>query len=116
MEAQPLTEGRPISRPCSLDAATVEAIGRALDAAAALLGGRKAMAEQLTRKTGQPIGASAIGNWKTRGVPIDHCMPIEDLTAEAVLQQGQGEKVTRAQLRPHDYFIHWPDLRQCKAN
>lgn len=51
---------------------------------------------------------SAIGNWKRRGVPFEHCTPIEDATAG---------KVTRADLRPHDYIKHWPDLRrsQCEA-
>lgn len=45
---------------------------------------------------------AAIGNWKSRGVPIEHCPEIERLTKKGV---------TRPQLRPTDWERIWPELR-----
>ena len=64
-------------------------------AAACIEGGRSALAERLG------VTPAAIGNWKSRGVPIEHCWEIERLT---------GGKVTRKQLHPGWARI-WPDLR-----
>lgn len=66
-----------------------------LDFAARLLSGRPAMARLLC------VRPSAIGNWKVRGVPWEHCPVIETLTAG---------RVTRAMLRPNDWQAMWPEL------
>lgn len=66
-----------------------------IDLAAAKVGGRQELAGVLGVKP------SAIGNWKVRGVPLEHCAAIERTTAGAV---------TRAELRPDDYWLIWPDL------
>jgi DNA-binding transcriptional regulator YdaS (Cro superfamily) len=66
-----------------------------LDHAAFLLGGRAALAEKLK------VTAAAVGNWKVRGVPIEHCPAIESLT---------GARVCRRQLRPADWAAIWPEL------
>jgi DNA-binding transcriptional regulator YdaS (Cro superfamily) len=46
---------------------------------------------------------AAVSQWRTgsRDVPIEYCLSIERAT------NGQ---VTRADLRPHDYWRIWPDL------
>lgn len=67
----------------------------ALDKAARLVGGRPTLASHLG------VTVSAIGNWKTRGVPLENCMPIERAT---------GGLVTRRDLRPGDWLEHWPEL------
>ena len=56
----------------------------------------------------EAVGVShqAISNWKTRGVPIEHCLAIERATKGAV---------TRKELRPKDYWLIWPDLKAPKA-
>jgi DNA-binding transcriptional regulator YdaS (Cro superfamily) len=51
------------------------------------------------------VTPQAVSQWKTHGVPLERCMPIEDLTA--------GE-VTRRELRPHDAEKIWPDLRSAR--
>ena len=66
-----------------------------LDQAALLLGGRAVLAERLG------VTAAAIGNWKVRGVPIEHCPAIERQTAGAV---------SRQKLRPDDWHRIWPEL------
>lgn len=66
-----------------------------IDQAADLLGGRPSMAERLG------VTPAALGNWKARGVPIEHCPEIERLTAGAV---------TRRVLRPNDWQRIWPEL------
>jgi len=66
-----------------------------LDKAARLVGGRGALALLLG------IKISAIGNWKVRGVPLEHCVPIERATHGAV---------TRRDLRPDDWANIWPEL------
>lgn len=66
-----------------------------LDRAAELMpGGRPALAAALG------VTPSAIGNWKKRGVPIEHCLAIERLT--------EG-KVTRKDICAVWSRI-WPDL------
>lgn len=47
------------------------------------------------------VSRQAISNWKTRGVPVEHCLAIERATSGAV---------TRQELRPNDYWLIWPDL------
>lgn len=66
-----------------------------VDRAARVLGGRLLMAERLG------VSAAAVGNWKQRGVPIEHCTRIERLTLR---------QVTRRDLRPDDYLDIWPEL------
>jgi DNA-binding transcriptional regulator YdaS (Cro superfamily) len=56
-----------------------------LDVAAALIGGRAVLASALG------VTSAAIGNWKTRGVPVEHCIAIERASSGAV---------TCEQLRP----------------
>ena len=73
----------------------MEASIHPLDQAAFLLGGRAALAEKLK------VTAAAVGNWKVRGVPIEHCPAIEMLT---------GARVCRRQLRPEDWQRIWPEL------
>ena len=46
-----------------------------------------------------------VSDWITgkKAVPLERCMPIERAT---------GGQVTRRDLRPDDYLIHWPELAQ----
>lgn len=71
-----------------------------LDQAATLLGGRPAMAELLG------VTPAAIGNWKSRGVPIEQCPAIERHTSGAI---------SRRHLRPADWQIIWPELADTTA-
>ena len=71
------------------------AVEHPVDKAARLLGGRPAMAGQLE------VSVSAIGNWKTRGVPFEVCPAIERLT---------DRQVMRYDLRPDDWADMWPEL------
>lgn len=66
-----------------------------LDRAARLVGGRSNLASQLR------VTPAAVGNWKSRGVPVEHCAEIERLT---------GGQVRRPQLRPIDWLRIWPEL------
>lgn len=66
-----------------------------LDQAARLLGGRAEMARRLD------VTPAAVGNWKARGVPIEHCPVIERLT---------NRQVSRQLLRPADWHSIWPEL------
>ena len=68
-----------------------------LDTSARLLGGRGALGEKLG------VSPAAIGNWKLRGVPIEHCYPIEKATCGLI---------TRRDLRPDDWQEIWPELTQ----
>lgn len=70
-----------------------------LDHAARLLGGRAEMARRLA------VTPAAVGNWKTRGVPIEHCPVIERLT---------NRQVSRQLLRPADWHSIWPELANTK--
>lgn len=88
MHAQPSPWGSP--------PLVTEDVGRAIDAAAALLGGREELAKALGLKR-----PSAIGNWKSRGVPMEYCPRIELLT---------NRKITRRDLRPGDFHVLWPEL------
>lgn len=47
------------------------------------------------------VKVSAIGNWKDRGVPLEHCASIE---------KACGGVVTRKDLRPADWMHIWPEL------
>ena len=47
------------------------------------------------------VSQQAITNWKSRGVPVEHCTAIEMATAGAV---------TRKDLRPDDWQAIWPEL------
>jgi DNA-binding transcriptional regulator YdaS (Cro superfamily) len=67
-----------------------------LERAAEALGGFGALAESIG------VAQSTPSMWKARGkVPVEHCLAIERATQGAV---------TRAELRPDDYFLIWPDL------
>lgn len=66
-----------------------------IDHAAQLLGGRAELARLLD------VTPAAIGNWKVRGVPIEHCPTIERLTCKQVSRQA---------LRPADWHLIWPEL------
>jgi DNA-binding transcriptional regulator YdaS (Cro superfamily) len=66
-----------------------------IDKAARLVGDRATLARRLN------VSVAAIGNWKSRGVPIEHCVRIERASA------GQ---VTRKDLRPGDWQEYWPEL------
>ena len=68
-----------------------------LDRAAKLLGGRAMLAHKLG------VRASALGNWKDRGAPVERCVSIERATAGAV---------TRKDLRPEDWAEIWPEAAQ----
>jgi len=68
-----------------------------LDRAAKLLQGRERFAALLG------VTPAAIGNWKSRGVPIEHCPEIERLTDKAV---------NRPELRPNDWRRIWPELAE----
>ena len=72
----------------------------ALDLAARLVAGRLNLAQKLN------VTVGAVGNWKVRGVPIEHCNAIERAT--------QGI-VTRRDLRPDDWQTIWPELAQAPA-
>lgn len=50
---------------------------------------------------GLGVSAQVISNWKSREVPIEHCLDIERAT---------NGKVTRRELRPDDFWRIWPDL------
>lgn len=54
-------------------------------------------------KLSELIGVSlqAIGNWKERGIPIERCVAIE---------QALDGRITRRELRPHDWRAIWPEL------
>lgn len=43
----------------------------------------------------------ALYAWNRNGVPTKHCVAIETYTFG---------KVTRRDLRPEDYHLHWPEL------
>ena len=66
-----------------------------VDRAAAVLGSQVALAALLG------VTKAAVGQWKLDGrqVPLEHCLAIEKATG-----------VTRAELRPDDYWAIWPDL------
>lgn len=66
-----------------------------IDKAASAVGGRAELARILN------VSPAAIGNWKFRGVPIEHCPAIERATARAVCRQD---------LRPTDWQGIWPEL------
>jgi DNA-binding transcriptional regulator YdaS (Cro superfamily) len=67
----------------------------AIDKAIELAGGLT----ELARKIG--ANPNQVGNWRSRGAPIDKCAAIENAT--------QG-KVTRRDLRPDDWQRIWPEL------
>jgi len=72
-----------------------------IDAAARLLGGRDVLAARLGLTS-----VGAIGNWKVRGVPIEHCARIE---------RELGGVVSRRELRPDDWMDIWPELAAADA-
>lgn len=71
-----------------------------LDEAARLVGGRNALAQLLC------VSVAAIGNWKVRGVPLEHCVPIERATVGVV---------GRRDLHPDDWQDIWPELAETGA-
>lgn len=78
----------------------MNSIATLIDHAAQLLGGRAELARLLD------VTPAAIGNWKVRGVPIEHCPAIERLTCKQVSRQA---------LRPDDWHLIWPELTMAKA-
>lgn len=68
-----------------------------IDIAAQVVGSEAAIAALLG------ISKAAVNQWKDegRGVPIQHCYPIE---------QATGSKVMRWDLRPDDWYRIWPEL------
>lgn len=72
-----------------------------VDRASTVVGGRQKLAELLDVKR------SAIGNWKVRGIPAEHCQAIVRLTSGAVRLQ---------ELRPNDWAAYWPELAESPAN
>lgn len=66
-----------------------------IDVASRALGGRNVLADQLG------VSVMAIGNWKFRGIPAEHCKTIELLTSGAVTCQ---------EMRPNDWHKYWPEL------
>lgn len=66
-----------------------------IDRAARQLNGRSQLAAILG------VRASAVGNWKERGVPLEHC---------AAIEAACGGVVTRRDLRPDDWAHIWPEL------
>lgn len=69
----------------------------ALDAAIDILGGVTAAARKLPKVKGYQV----IQQWRSAGVPIEHCPAIEKATNGAV---------TRYELRPNDWWEIWPEL------
>lgn len=67
----------------------------ALDRATRHAGGAAKLARELQ------VTPAAITNWKTRGVPISHCVAIE---------RASMGSVTRRDLRPDDWHLIWPEL------
>lgn len=47
------------------------------------------------------VKPAAIGNWKVRGVPLEHC---------ALIERACNGAVTRQELRPDDWQRIWPEL------
>lgn len=74
-----------------------------VDRAADVLGSQVALAALLG------VTKAAVGQWKLEGrqVPLEHCLAIERAT---------NGKVTRADLRPDDYWLIWPDLQPPKRS
>lgn len=74
---------------------------KALDRAGEAVGSLSALAAAIGVSQSTPF------MWKSRGtVPVEHCLSIERATNGAV---------TRAELRPDDYWRHWPDLKAPRA-
>ncbi len=71
----------------------MESTNHPLDVAAAAVGDRAAFAKALN------VTYATIGNWKSRGTPVDRCIDVEKLSRGAV---------TCEQLRPD---IDWGYLR-----
>ena len=69
----------------------------AISEACSLVGGQANLARQLA------ITPAAVSQWVMgkRPIPPQHCLAIERAT---------GGKVTRANLRPDDFWLIWPDL------
>ena len=68
-----------------------------VDRAADAVGGTSNLAAALG------VSIQAISNWKDRGVPIERCVAIEQITKTAV---------TRRDLRPQDWQAIWPELER----
>jgi DNA-binding transcriptional regulator YdaS (Cro superfamily) len=52
------------------------------------------------------VSVQVVVNWRTRGVPIDHCAAVEKASKGAV---------RRWDLRPNDWQRIWPELVKVKA-
>lgn len=51
------------------------------------------------------IKKSRLGNWVDRGVPVEHCAEVERVLG-----------VSRKVLRPDDWQLIWPELKQSKRS
>ena len=71
----------------------------AAEKAIEFLGGASAVAKILDLPNPQ-----AVSNWKTRGVPIEHCPAVEAAVSE------RGGDITRRDFRPLDWQRIWPEL------
>ncbi|MBX3703965.1 MAG: helix-turn-helix domain-containing protein [Steroidobacteraceae bacterium] len=70
----------------------------ALDRAVSILGSQSGLAEACG------VVQGAVANWKARkNVPAQYCAAIEIATKGAV---------TRIDLRPHDWWLIWPELAE----
>lgn len=74
----------------------------ALNKAISIAGSQRALGEAIG------LGQTAVANWIKRGglVPVEHCTPIET---------ALSGKVTRKELRPDDWQVHWPELAEAPA-
>jgi DNA-binding transcriptional regulator YdaS (Cro superfamily) len=63
-----------------------------------LLGGATAVAKMLDLRNPQTVS-----NWKSRGVPPEHCPAIEAAVA------ARGGSLTRRDFRPDDWHRFWPE-------
>lgn len=73
-----------------------DALQRAIDT----IKGQAELARRVSELAGRPIETGHIYYWLTKGsIPTDACVAIWTLTG-----------VKREDLRPEDYWRHWPDL------
>lgn len=72
-----------------------------IDVASRLVGGRHRLAVSLD------VSPAAVGNWKVRGIPVEHCKAIERFTEGAVTCQ---------EMRPDDWHKYWPELAPAQSH
>lgn len=58
---------------------------------------------KLARLIGHGVKRQHVEYWlRTGSVPVDRCTPLE---------QALQSRVPRWRLRPHDWHVHWPELK-----